>query len=144
MKIVSTGLAVMVLAGLGWAAPTQAQGLPQGTYLDSCTGAHVEGDTLVAHCRTPDGREERSALAGFHRCIGDIGNRNGSLQCDFGRAEAAPVGPREPNYAENDRCVRLHQEAEDLRTRIDHEFNPLERAHLEERLREVHDQEGHC
>ena len=89
MKIVSGALAAVVLAGLGWSIPAQAQGLPQGSYLQSCSGARMEGDTLVARCRTRDGREERSALAGVNRCVGDIGNSNGSLQCNMGgRAQA--------------------------------------------------------
>ena len=79
MKMVSVALAAVVLAGLGWALPAQAQGMPQGSYLGSCTGARMEGDTLVARCRAVDGREQRSALAGVRRCVGDIGNSNGSL-----------------------------------------------------------------
>src|ERR1700730_5553858 len=95
MRMVSGALAVVVLAGLGWSLPAQAQGLPQGSYLSSCNGAKMEGDTLVARCRTQNGSEQRSALAGVRRCVGDIGNSNGSLQCNFGpgRADVAP-GPR--------------------------------------------------
>ena len=150
MKIVSGALAAVVLAGLSWSMPALAQGLPQGSYLNSCQGARVEGDTLVARCRTSDGREERSALAGFHRCVGDIGNSNGSLRCNFGpaRAQAAPVGPgyREPGYGSDrgERCGRLHRESQELRGRLDREFNPLERARIEGQLREIHEQEERC
>jgi hypothetical protein len=145
MRIVSGALAAVVLVGLGWSMPAQAQGLPQGSYLNSCNGARVEGDTLVARCRTADGREERSALAGFPRCIGDIGNSNGSLACNMGgRAQAVPVGPG-PGYGSGyDRCGGLRREAEDLRVRLDREFNPLERARIEGQLREVHEQEERC
>ena len=145
MKMVSGVLAAMVLAGLGWSMPAQAQGMPQGSYLSSCTGAHLEGDTLVARCRAVDGREQRSALAGVHRCAGDIGNSNGSLQCNFGgRAEAVP--PREPGYGSDrvDRCAGLHRESEELRAHIDREFNPLERTRMEGHLRELHEQEERC
>src|ERR1700675_2639216 len=101
MKIVMGALAAVLLTGIGWSAGAQAQGTPGGSYLRSCEGAHIEGDTLVARCRTVDGREQRSALAGVNRCVGDIGNNNGQLQCSFGgpgRGQA-PVygGPgREP------------------------------------------------
>ena len=145
MKMVSVALAAVVLAGLGWALPAQAQGLPQGSYLGSCTGARMEGDTLVARCRAVDGREQRSALAGVRRCVGDIGNSNGSLQCNFGgRAEAVP--PREPGYGSErgDRCAGLHRESEALHASIEHEFNPLERARMEGHLRELHEQEERC
>ena len=149
MKMVSGVLAAVVLAGLGWSLPAQAQGLPQGTYLQSCSGARMEGDTLVARCRTRDGGEQRSALSGVNRCVGDIGNSNGSLACNFGgRAQAAPVGPgyREPGYGSDrgERCGGLRREAEGLRSRLDREFNPLERARIEGQLREVHEQEERC
>ena len=144
MKIVSGALAAVVLAGLGWSIPAQAQGLPQGSYLQSCSGARMEGDTLVARCRTANGAEQRSALAGVNRCVGDIGNNNGSLSCNMGgRAQAVPVGP---GYGSErgERCGGLRREAEDLRVRLDREFNPLERARIEGQLREVHEQEERC
>ena len=150
MKIVSGALAAVVLAGLGWSMPAQAQGLPQGSYLQSCSGARMEGDTLVARCRTRDGREERSALAGVNRCVGDIGNSNGSLQCNMGgRAQAVPAGPgsREPGYGSDrggERCGGLRRQGEELRSRLDREFNPLERARIEGQLREVHEQQERC
>ena len=83
MKIVMGALAVVLLTGIGWSATAEAQGLPQGSYLQSCNGARIQGDTLVARCRTADGREERSALASVNRCVGDIGNNNGMLQCSY-------------------------------------------------------------
>ena len=148
MKIVSGVLAAVVLAGLGCSLPAQAQGLPQGSYLNSCSGARMEGDTLVARCRTTDGREERSALAGVNRCVGDIGNSNGSLRCNFGgrAGAAAGPGPREPGYGSErgERCGGLRREAEELRVRLDREFNPLERARIESHLRDVHEQEERC
>jgi hypothetical protein len=145
MKIISGVFAAVVLAGLGWTLPAQAQGMPQGSYLNSCSRAHMEGDTLIARCRAVDGREMRSALAGVHRCVGDIGNSNGSLQCNFGgRAEGVP--PREPGYGSDrmDRCAGLHHESEELRARMDREFNPLERARMEGHLHELHEQEERC
>jgi hypothetical protein len=152
MRMVSGALAVVVLAGLGWSLPAQAQGLPQGSYLSSCSGAKMEGDTLVARCRAQNGSEQRSALAGVRRCVGDIGNSNGSLQCNFGgghqgRADVGAVPrDREPGYGSGrgERCGGLHREAEQLRARMDREFNPLERARMEGHLREIHEQEERC
>ncbi len=150
MKMVSGALAAVLLAGLGWSLPAQAQGLPQGTYLSSCSGARMEGDTLVARCRTRDGGEARSALAGVHRCVGDIGNSNGSLSCNFGgRAEIGPgpgnrLGERGYGSDRGERCGGLHREAQELRGRLDREFNPMERARIEGHLREVHEQEERC
>jgi hypothetical protein len=142
MRIVSGVLAAVVLAGLGWSIPAQAQGLPHGSYQASCTDARIEGDALVARCRAMDGREARSALADVRRCVGDIGNNNGSLQCNMGGTAAAPG----PGYGSGqaDRCGGLHRESEELSARLDREVNPLERTRLEGQLRGIHEQEEHC
>ena len=95
MKIVIGALAAVLLTGIGWSATAEAQGIPQGSYLRSCNGARIEGDTLVARCRTVDGREQRSALATVHRCVGDIGNNNGQLQCNYGGGRAHGDGYRQ-------------------------------------------------
>ena len=160
MKIVMGALAAVLLTGIGWPATAEAQGIPQGSYLRSCNGARIEGDTLVARCRTVDGREQRSALATVNRCVGDIGNNNGQLQCTYGggRAQGVPVpgpGDRE-RYGERragepgvgsdrgEQCRGLRHEAEELRGRLEREFNPIERARTEGRLREVRAQEERC
>ena len=83
MKIITTMMAGAVVAHLSWMQPAQAQGSPQGSYLQTCSDVRVQGDALVATCRTADRREQRSSLAGFKRCIGDIGNNNGVLECNF-------------------------------------------------------------
>src|SRR5438067_9899899 len=142
MKFAIAAAAGMLLAGMGWVQPAAAQGLPQGSYLRSCTGAGLHGDTLVATCRRPDGREQRSSLADVRRCVGDIGNNNGNLHCNYGGGQAGP-GPG-PGYGGDmrERCGGLHREAEELRIRMDREFNPVERMRTEGRLREVHEQEA--
>ena len=149
MKIALAAVAGLLLAGVSWSPPAQAQGIPQGSYLKSCTDARVQGDTLTARCRRADGREEHSSLAGVNRCTGDIGNNNGSLQCNS-RGGPAPAAQGERRGGEpgvgsgGDRCGGLHREAEELRVRLDREFNPLERARTEGRLREVREQEARC
>ena len=156
MKFAIAAAAGVLLAGMGWLQPAAAQGLPQGSYLRSCTGAGLHGDTLVATCRRPDGREQRSSLADVRRCVGDIGNNNGNLHCNYGGGQAGPppgYGERrgEPGYERREsgyggdmreRCGGLHREAEELRIRLDREFNPVERMRTEGRLREVHEQEA--
>jgi hypothetical protein len=158
MKIVMGVLAAVLLTGIGWSATAEAQGIPQGSYLRSCNGARIEGDTLVARCRTADGRDQRSALAGVDRCVGDIGNSHGQLQCSYGgsRAQGVPVpgygeryGERragEPGYGSDrgEQCRGLHREVEELRGRLEREYNPVERARTEGRLREVREQQERC
>ena len=161
----------------------QAQGVPPGSYRQSCTDAHIEHGALVATCRSEHGRMMRSSLAEVGRCIGDIGNTNGVLQCNYatgparGTAEAVPgsgrqgpgfapprygepgpgyappspgYGPREdygePRYGEEarERCSHLHREAERLRDRMAATYDPYERDRLEDRLRELREQEEAC
>jgi CVNH domain len=152
MKRGTAALTGVLLAGIAWMQPAAAQGLPQGSYLNSCMGAALRGDTLVATCRRADGREQRTSLADVRRCVGDIGNNNGNLQCNYGGGRAGP-GPgyderRGPGYGERrygedtrERCYGLRREADELRVRMDREFNPMERARTEGRLREVREQE---
>ena len=103
MKIITTMMAGAVVGHLFWMQPAQAQGSPQGSYLQTCTDVRVQGDALVATCRTAGQREQRSSLAGFKRCIGDIGNNNGVLECNFasgaqgrGTIMAAPSYGQQP------------------------------------------------
>ena len=56
----------LLLAVLCWAEPVAAQGLPQGSYLQSCTRVSLQGDNLIAVCRRADGGEQRTSLAGVH------------------------------------------------------------------------------
>jgi hypothetical protein len=173
MRITSGALAAVLLAGIGWSVSAQAQGVPQGTYLNSCTNVGLQGGSLVATCRRGDGREQRNSLAGVGRCVGDIGNNNGVLQCNDakggqmrgqvmaepGRDREPGPGPRPgPGYGQPaygapppgwdqrrwERCHELHERTEELRGRLDREFNPLERANMEGRLRELREQEDRC
>jgi hypothetical protein len=95
MRIASGVVTTLFLTGIAWSAPALAQGVPQGTYSRSCTNVSVQGDSLVATCRGAGGREQRSTLAGFRRCVGDIGNNNGTLQCAF--AGGAPPQGQMPS-----------------------------------------------
>lgn len=72
-----------------------AGGVPQGSYLQSCSGASVSGDVLSADCKyggksgsvlpipkpaeAPD--VNHTTLNHVSRCIGDIANTYGRLQC---------------------------------------------------------------
>jgi len=59
-------------------------------------------------------------------------------------AAPRPVEPRrEPGYGSEmrERCAGLHRESENIRARMDREWNPLERSRMEGRLREVRNQE---
>ena len=42
----------------------------------------------------------------------------------------------------DERCVRLHRETQDLRVRMDREWNPIDRARIEGRLHETREREA--
>ena len=65
------------------AAPLHAQSVPPGSYLRTCTHVAVHGGRLVADCRRTDGSWGRTALRDVDRCVGDIGNMDGQLACNF-------------------------------------------------------------
>jgi hypothetical protein len=90
MKIASGALAALLIAGIAWLPPVHAQGVPQGTYLQSCGNVGMDVDTLVASCRARDGRERHADLPEVSRCVGDIGNDNGRLQCNYGGGGPMP------------------------------------------------------
>ncbi len=160
MKTAIIALAGLALAGIANTPPAQAQGVPQGSYLQSCTDVRMEGDTLVARCRRADGRGDRTSLNDVRRCVGDIGNNNGILQCNYGgppRAQGPGPGPRYgeapgPGYGQREgygsdfreRCAGLHRQSEELRYRLERERDPGDRARIEGRLRELHEQEERC
>ena len=168
MNIASGVLAAALVAGIAAiAGPAHAQGVPTGSYLNNCTNVAVRGDALIATCRSADGRETRSALNGVRRCAGDIANHNGTLQCAFpdgaqvrGQVVMEPGAPRigeqGPVYGERragtegygseawERCRGLRREADELRGRLGHEWNPLERGRIEGQLREVHERQERC
>src|ERR1700716_4477502 len=64
------------------AIPAQAQGVPGGSYLQSCTNVRMHGDRLVAECRRADGGRERTAL-NVGGCAGGVANTNGPLTCNY-------------------------------------------------------------
>lgn len=64
--------------------PAHAQGVPGGSYLESCTNVQIFGDRVVADCRRVDGGWDRTVLRDVDRCVGGIANMNGRLICTYG------------------------------------------------------------
>jgi hypothetical protein len=140
------GFGLIALAGLAASPAANAQGLPQGSYLDTCDGARVQGMSLVAQCRDVTGIERSSALINFNRCVGDIANNDGALSCNFGIAGPVPLPApaRPPITRVAVECDTLHRQAADLRARADMAMSPIDHARIEGQLDQVHDQEDHC
>ena len=80
MKIVSALFGAAALAGLAFAA--YAQGLPPGSYQQSCRDFRMQGGTLTAVCRRANGHGDQLTALNVTHCVGDIGNNNGQLICN--------------------------------------------------------------
>ena len=93
--------ALILVAGTFGGSVARAQALPQGSYQRSCEQLHWAGTTLVAECRRADGRMTGTGLPSANKCVGDIGNNNGQLQCNYAGGTASPgsrPAPQQPNY----------------------------------------------
>jgi hypothetical protein len=151
MRLIQNVVGALLLAGVAW-APAQAQGVPQGSYLRSCANVVVQGDTLIATCRRVDGGEQPTSLAAVHRCVGDIGNNNGNLQCDYGRGAPPPRADQrygqEPEYSQGrpgygrewegrrEHCDRMRERLREIRYRMQ-TAQPWEQDRLGTRLYEL-------
>lgn len=162
-------IAAALLGAIACSHPAAAQRIPPGSYQRSCTDIGIWGaDTLVATCRTRDGGALRTGLPGAYRCVGDVGNNNGVLQCTLaggrqargyamgGPAPGGPppyaapgpyAAPPPPGYGREEageRCRRLRHRAEELRYARDRAFGPEERERIEYRLHEVRERLREC
>jgi hypothetical protein len=156
VKQISGLFAAMALAGIAFSASAQAQ--PPGSYQESCRAIRMQGSTLSAVCRTVGGRERSTAL-NIARCVGDIGNNNGTLLCSGGR----PVPPRQgagpgyppptgygppPRYGEDpgyrERCEHLWSEERELHDRLANTSYGEDRQRIEYRLDRLHSESQEC
>ena len=54
-----------------WGTTSSAQGIPQGTYQQTCNNVSVSGDTLVANCQDANGTWRTTQLPDFQRCTSE-------------------------------------------------------------------------
>jgi hypothetical protein len=134
----------------------------------------MQGTTLTAVCRRAGGRGEQPTALNVARCVGDIGNNNGQLQCNGGQP-AAPRPPRQgaapgypgPGYppspgtgyppqgygpedrwseaqAFREHCERLRSAEHEVRNRLAYTPYGEEREQLQYRLGQIHQEREPC
>lgn len=92
-NILVAGLFGLLLAAVSLGR-AEAQPVPPGSYLRSCTNVEVrQGRNLVAACATRAGNYVPARLNDFPTCRGDISNQNGQLWCERRPAPPPPPGP---------------------------------------------------
>jgi hypothetical protein len=148
------------------------QGLPPGSYQQSCRDFRMQGSTLSAVCRRSHGRGEQLTALNVAHCIGDIGNNNGQLICNGGQP-ATPLPPRQgpgpadpgpgyspgpgypgpgypppPRYSEEggyrERCDSLRHEEHELSDRLAYTPHGEERERLQYQLGRVQAEREQC
>jgi hypothetical protein len=95
-----------------------AQGIPQGSYQQTCNNVAVNGNVLTANCQDSRGNWINAQLPDMQRCGSDITNDNGVLHC----ASSVP-GPggyqagNGPNGSYMQSCQNIHVGGDDLHAR---------------------------
>jgi CVNH domain len=54
---------------------------PGGSYTLTCQNINISGNTLQASCQKKNGKWKQTSLKNYNRCVGEIINNNGKLQC---------------------------------------------------------------
>ncbi|HEY1527786.1 MAG TPA: CVNH domain-containing protein [Candidatus Angelobacter sp.] len=96
-----------------------AQGIPQGSYQQTCNNVAVNGNVLTANCRDGHGNWISAQLPDIQRCNSDIVNDNGALRCTsagYGTPGAYPAG-NGPNGSYMQSCQDIHVGGDDLHAR---------------------------
>ena len=65
---------------------------PRGSYLQTCRDIHTRGDDLTAVCETANGNWTATTLDGYDRCVGEIVNDDGRLECTRRGGRVVPAG----------------------------------------------------
>lgn len=72
----------LVCSGGGGVDTARSYGLPPGSWRSSCNDPYIEGDTLYAYCRRPEGGNLKSSID-LDKCPGQrVHNLNGTLVCE--------------------------------------------------------------
>lgn len=92
-----------------------AQGIPQGSYQQTCNNVSVNGDTLTANCQDTSGNWKSVELPGFQRCGGEIVNDNGVLRCAMNGPVNSLQGNNGPSGSYLRSCQNVHVSGDDLK-----------------------------
>lgn len=72
----------VLACGGGYVSTARNYGLPPGSWRSSCNDPYIEGDTLYAYCKRPEGGNLKTSID-LDRCPGQrVRNLNGTLVCE--------------------------------------------------------------
>lgn len=82
---------------------------PRGSYSQSCRDIHAQGNSLQAVCQTVNGNWVPTTINEFDRCVGEIVNDDGRLECTRRGGRLVPAG----SYSQS--CRNIYVRGDDLR-----------------------------
>jgi len=95
-----------------------AQGIPQGSYQQTCNNVAVNGNVLSANCQDSRGNWINAQLPDVQRCGSDITNDNGMLHCaSYGNAPGGYQAGNGPSGSYAQSCRDIHVGGDDLHAR---------------------------
>lgn len=95
-----------------------AQGIPQGSYQQTCNNVAVNGNVLTANCQDSRGNWINAQLPDVQRCGNDIANDNGVLHCaSYGNAPGGYQAGSGPGGSYTQSCRDIHVGGDDLHAR---------------------------
>jgi hypothetical protein len=124
-------LLVMGSAAL-WGTATMAQGIPQGSYQQTCNNVSVNGDTLLANCQDASGTWHSASLPGFQRCTSEITNDNGSLRCVMSGYSTPAASGSSPTGSYLQSCQDVKVKGDDLHARCQTQSGDFRDAKLDD------------
>ncbi len=141
-------IALFALAVTIWGTEAWAQGIPQGSYQQTCSSVSVNGDTLVANCQDTNGTWHSASLPGFQNCSSEIRNDNGTLRCEMtGYSSPAPyqtgAGPA-GSYLQS--CQNVQAKGDDLHARCRTSSGDMRDAKLDDYAKcrgDIANEDGH-
>jgi CVNH domain len=86
---------------------------PRGSYAQTCRDIGIQGDRLRARCETSSGRWIDTSLEDYDRCIGDIVNDEGRLDCTRRGGRSVPSG----TYSQT--CRQIYVRGDTLRAQCE-------------------------
>ena len=82
---------------------------PRGSYSQSCREIHAQGNSLRAVCQAVNGNWIETRINDYDRCVGEIVNDDGRLECTRRGGKLVPVG----SYSQS--CRNVYVRGDDLR-----------------------------
>jgi CVNH domain len=124
--------AIIATVAVFWGTPGIAQGIPQGSYQQTCNSVSVNGDTLLATCQDANGTLHSASLPGFQRCTSEITNDNGTLRCVMGGYSTPAQSGGTPGGSYLQTCQDAHVKGDDLHARCRTQSGDLRDAKLDD------------